>query len=88
MIIHFIPCLGIHHVLKRIRNIRDRNGITHTFNLSRSKLGRVDTNNLTIHIQKRTATVTGIDSRICLDQVHALVDTAAVICRITRLDLA
>ena len=87
MVIHFISCLGIHHVLKRIRNIRDRNGITHALNLSRSKLGRVDTNNLTIHIQKRTTTVTGVDSRICLDQVHALVDTAAVICRIT-LDLS
>ena len=87
MVIHFVSCLGIHHVLKRIRNIRNRNGITHALNLGRSKLGRVNSNNLTIHIQKCTATVTGIDSRICLDQVHALVDTAAVICRIT-LDLS
>ena len=87
MIINLISGFRIHHILKRICNIRNRNGITHTLNLSRSKLGRVNTNNLTIHIQKRTATVTRIDSRICLDQVNALIQAAAVIRRIIRLNL-
>ena len=79
-IIQFISWCLIHQILKNVSHVWDCNCITHTFYFSRSKFCRVDTNNLTFHIQKSTATVTRVDSRICLDQVYTVTAVITSIC--------
>ena len=79
-IIQFISWCLIHQILKNVSHVWDCNCITHTFYFSRSKFCRVDTNNLAFHIQKSTATVTRVDSRICLDQVYTVTAVITSIC--------
>ena len=45
----------------------DGDCIAHAFHLCAGKLCRVDTNNLTLHIDQCAAAVAGVDGRICLD---------------------
>ena len=79
-IIQFISGSLIHQVLKNVCYIRDCDCITHTFNFCRCKFCRVDTYNLTFHIQKSTTTVTRVDSCICLDQVYTCTAVITSIC--------
>ena len=68
MVINFISGLLIHQALQRICYIRNCNCITDTLNRCGSKLCRVDTNNLTVHVQKGAAAVSRVDGCIGLDQ--------------------
>ena len=72
MIINFISWCFVHQLLQSIRNIWDRNCISHTFNLCRCKFRRVDSDYFTIHIQKCTTTVTRVNCCISLNQVYCI----------------
>ena len=79
MVINFISGLLIHQALQRICYIRNCNCITDTLNRCGSKLCRVDTNNLTVHVQKSTTAVAWVDCCICLDQVCSGIAVAVII---------
>ena len=78
MILNLISGLLIHQTLNSICYIRNCDCITNTLNLCGSKLCRVDTNNLTVHVQKSTAAVARIDCCICLDQIGNCIHCVAV----------
>ena len=69
----------VHKLIYNRCCLGDRNGISYTLNRRSGNLGRIDTDNLSPHIQQRSSTITGIDRSICLNDFHLAALCASIL---------